>query len=73
MNPCSLNAAIAALTNHLYSTLSEKAFLCLALFLSELSKSMFSMSIFRDICGRQDTAANASQKLAAALSAEESE
>lgn len=50
MSPCELNAIIMALTNHFYDTLSEKDFDCLTIFLSELSKSMFAMALFRRIC-----------------------
>ena len=50
MNPCELNAVIAAVTNFLYARLSPKDFLFLNVFLSELSKSMFTMEILRGIC-----------------------
>ena len=50
MDPCEMNAAIAALTNILYTNLSKKDFIFLNVFLSELSKSMFSMEVLRDIC-----------------------
>ncbi|MDL2233516.1 hypothetical protein LJC63_08055 [Ruminococcaceae bacterium OttesenSCG-928-L11] len=55
MNACELNAVITAITNSLYSTLSPREFLCLNLFLSELSKSMFSMTLLRDICATEDS------------------
>ncbi|MCL2077735.1 MAG: hypothetical protein FWH08_04930 [Oscillospiraceae bacterium] len=50
MNPCQMNALIAALTNYLYCTLSKKDFIFWNVFFSELSKSMFSMEILREIC-----------------------
>ncbi|MCL1823651.1 MAG: hypothetical protein FWG44_05555 [Oscillospiraceae bacterium] len=50
MNPCQLNALIAAVANHLYCTLSKKDFIFLNVFFSELSKSMFSMEILRSVC-----------------------
>lgn len=50
MNPCELNAAIAAVTNILYTNLSKEDFLFLNIFFSELSKSMFAMEALRSIC-----------------------
>lgn len=50
MNPCELNAAIAAISNFLYVNLSKKDFLFLNVVLSELSKTMFSMEVLRGIC-----------------------
>ena len=50
MNPCQLNAVIAAIANHLYANLSEKDFIFWNVFFSELSKSMFSMEILRSVC-----------------------
>jgi hypothetical protein len=52
MNPCELNALIASISNYLYTSLSNSEFLCLAVFLNELSKSMLSMPLFRDLCNR---------------------
>lgn len=52
MGPCELNTLVMAITNHLYSTLTVEEFRCLNVFISELGKSMFSMTLFRDICGR---------------------
>ncbi|MCL2089054.1 MAG: hypothetical protein FWH14_06195 [Oscillospiraceae bacterium] len=54
MNPCELNVLITAISNHLFVTLSKKDFACLNIFLSELSKSMFAMALFRDICNREE-------------------
>ncbi len=53
VNPCELNVIIAALTNHLYTTLSKEDFICLSVFLNELSKSMFTTSLFQDLCNRE--------------------
>ncbi|MGE4353969.1 MAG: hypothetical protein AB7D36_07790 [Oscillospiraceae bacterium] len=50
MNPCELNAAITAITNYLYTTLSNDDFICLSVFLNELSKSMFATKLFQDLC-----------------------
>lgn len=50
MNPCELNALITGVVNYLYSSVSEEDFLFLNVFFSELSKSMFSMSILKGIC-----------------------
>jgi hypothetical protein len=52
MNPCQLNAAIAAITNYLFTALSREDFICLSVFLNELSKSMFSTTLFEDLCGK---------------------
>jgi hypothetical protein len=50
MSPCEINALITALTNYLYVKLPEKEFLFWNIFFSELSKSMFSMELFRKVC-----------------------
>ncbi|MCL2020165.1 MAG: hypothetical protein FWG70_10480 [Oscillospiraceae bacterium] len=50
MNPCQMNAMIAALTNYLYCTLSKRDFIFWNVFFSELSKSMFGMEILRSVC-----------------------
>ena len=44
INPCQLNAAIAAITNQLYCSLSREEFINLGIFLSMLSKDMLSMA-----------------------------
>ena len=44
INPCQLNAVIAALTNQLYCSLSREEFIGLGIFLSMLSKDMLSMA-----------------------------
>lgn len=53
MDPCQLNAVITAITNQLYSALEEDDFVCLSIFLNELSKTMLSMAILGDVCRRQ--------------------
>lgn len=53
MNPCELNTVIAAITNYLYTTLSKEDFACLSVFLNELSKSMFTTSLFQDLCNKR--------------------
>ena len=50
MNPCELNALITVIANSFYSSLSKEDFVFLNIFLSELSKTMFSMELFRGIC-----------------------
>ena len=50
MSPCELNALMAALSNQLYTTLPRDKFLCLAVFLNELSKQMLTMPLFNDLC-----------------------
>lgn len=50
MNPCEMNALITSIANYFYANLSKKDFLFLNVFLSELSKSMFTMEILRGIC-----------------------
>lgn len=54
MNPCEVNAAIAAITNYLYANLSKKDFFCLSVILSELSKSMFAMEVLKNVCNREE-------------------
>lgn len=54
VNPCELNALIAALTNYLYTTLSSEDFKCLSIFLNELSKSMFATTLFQGLCYREE-------------------
>ncbi|SHH85564.1 hypothetical protein SAMN02745823_01211 [Sporobacter termitidis DSM 10068] len=53
MNPCELNAMIAAITNYLYTALSKEDFVCLSIFLNELSKSMLTTSVFSDLCNKE--------------------
>ena len=54
MNPVEVNVLITAITNHLFCTLSRKNFVCLNIFISELSKAMFATTLFRDLCGDND-------------------
>lgn len=53
MDPCELNVVIMALTNYFFTKLTKEEFVCLSIFLNELSKSMFSTSIFRDLCNSE--------------------
>lgn len=53
LDPCGLNVLITAVTNHLFTTLSKEDFVCLSIFLNELSKSMFATSLFRDFCDHE--------------------
>lgn len=50
LDPCGLNVLITAVTNQLFTALSKEDFVCLSIFLNELSKSMFATSVFRDLC-----------------------
>ena len=50
MNPCELNAAIALITNFLFTKLSKKEFRIVNVLVSELGKSMFAMELLRGIC-----------------------
>ena len=52
MDPCELNVLITALTNYFFTTLTREEFVCLSIFLNELSKSMFSTTLFQDVCTR---------------------
>lgn len=53
MTPCELNALIASISNYLYTSLPNDQFLCLAVFLNELSKTMITTDIFKDLCNHQ--------------------
>ena len=50
MRPTELNALLTVVTNYLYSSLDEKNFTNLAIFLSLLSKEMLAMEAIRAIC-----------------------
>lgn len=52
MNPCEINAIIMAITNHFFVTLTTDEFICLSIFLNELSKSMFATTLFKDLCAK---------------------
>ena len=49
MDPCQLNALVTALANHLFSTLTAEEFALLNVVVSELGKSMFSLTLMRDV------------------------
>ena len=48
LNPCQLNAAIAAATNQLYCSLSREDFISLGIILSMLSKDILSMAAIEE-------------------------
>lgn len=54
MSPCELHTLITAIANHLYCNLSEKDFNCWSIFLSQLSKQMFTLIALRELCDRDD-------------------
>ena len=49
LRPTEINVLLTAITNYLYSTLSEREFTNLSIFLSLLSKEMISMEAIRGI------------------------
>ena len=49
IDPCQLNAAIAAITNQLYCSLSKNDLINLGVFLSMLSKSILSMAAIEEL------------------------
>ena len=49
VNPCQLNAAIAAITNQLYCSLKKDEFINLGVFLSMLSKDILSMAALEEL------------------------
>jgi len=49
VDPCQLNAAIAAITNHLYCTLSRQDFVNLGIILSMLSRGILHMAAIEDL------------------------
>jgi hypothetical protein len=53
MNPPELHAAITAIANHLYCSLPRRDFNCLSIVLSELSKSMIALELFRNVCSAE--------------------
>lgn len=53
LDPCELNVIIASLTNYFYTTVSEEDFICLGIFLRELSKSMIGTTIFDELCHKK--------------------
>jgi len=50
MRPTEMNALLTLVTNYLYTSLEEREFINLALFLSLLSKEMLAMEAIRAIC-----------------------
>ena len=50
MRPTELNAILTVLVNYLYTSLDEKDFTHLAIFLSLVSKEMFAMEAIRGLC-----------------------
>lgn len=66
MTPCELNAAIAAITNYFYCTLSRREFNTLAVVLSLISKQMFTLVAMRDICARDGRWDNSVEEAAVA-------
>ena len=52
MNPCQISAIITSVSNHLYANLSKADFEVLNIIISELSKSMLSMTLLRGACER---------------------
>ena len=49
MGPPELNAILTAIVNHFYTTLKERDFTHLAIFLSLLSKEMLAMEAIREL------------------------
>lgn len=45
-----MNALIATLTNYFYCSLSREDFVCLSIFLRELSRMMVATSVFEELC-----------------------
>lgn len=54
MDPCGLNVLIAAISNYFYTELSKDEFVCLGIFLNELSKSMIATALFHKLCHKED-------------------
>lgn len=54
VNPCEINTVVTAVANFLFSSLDRDQFRHLNIFLNELSKTMFSMSMYRDLCDQRD-------------------
>lgn len=50
MRPTELNALLTVIVNSLYTSLDEKDFTNLAIFLSLLSKEMLAMEAIRELC-----------------------
>ena len=56
MRPTELNALLTILTNYLYTTLEEREFTNLGIFLSLLSKEMLAMEAIRELCRIEEAA-----------------
>ncbi|MDL2217526.1 hypothetical protein LJC27_02595 [Christensenellaceae bacterium OttesenSCG-928-M15] len=67
MTPCEMNAMVTAISNYLYTSLSNEDFKCLSIILNELSKTMFTMNVYQGICGvrRNDEAIEIAEDAAA--------
>ena len=50
MRPTELNALLTLITNYLYTSLDEREFTNLGIFLSLLSKEMLAMEAIRALC-----------------------
>ena len=50
MRPTELNALLTLVTNYLYTSLSEREFTNLGIFLSLLSKEILAMEAIRELC-----------------------
>ncbi|MCL2841914.1 MAG: hypothetical protein FWE28_00405 [Oscillospiraceae bacterium] len=50
MRPTELNALTTVIVNYLYTSLEEREYTNLAIFLSLLSKEMLAMEAFRELC-----------------------
>jgi len=50
MRPTELNALLTLIVNYLYTSLDEREFTNLAIFLSLLSKEMLAMEAIRELC-----------------------
>jgi len=50
MRPTELNLLLALTTNYLYTSLEEREFINLGIFLSLLSKEMLAMEAIRELC-----------------------
>ena len=50
MRPTELNALLTLITNYLYTSLDEREFTNLGIFLSLLSKEMLAMETIRALC-----------------------
>jgi len=56
MRPTELNALLTLIVNYLYTSLDEREFTNLAIFLSLLSKEMLAMEAIRELCRIEEAA-----------------